>query len=97
MNVIEIHLNSAAWDESTATWNNAPAYGSSIGTSSGETSGCDWLVFDTSSVVQGWVDGSPNYGFRMTGPADANVVKYTFSSDYSTALGLISFSRRRHI
>jgi hypothetical protein len=80
MNLVEIYLNSAAWLESTVTWNNAPAYGSSIGTNSGETTGCDWLVFDVSSAVQGWVDGPPNYGFRV-GVAS----KGMRSSDHSIA------------
>jgi len=86
LNAIEVHLNSASWDEMTVTWNNAPAYGSSIGTNSGETSSCDLLNFDVTSAIQDWVDGiNPNYGFRLTGPGDGNVIKYIWSSDRSTA------------
>jgi len=86
LNAIEVHLNSASWDEMTVTWNTTPAYGASIGTNSGETTGCDFLIFDVTSAIQDWVDGiNPNYGFRLTGPGDSNVIKYIWSSDRSTA------------
>ena len=85
-NAIELHLNSAAWDEATVTWNNAPAYGASIGTNSGETGGCNQLVFDVTGAVQDWASGtSTNYGFRVTGPAGVTVQKYIYSSEWGTA------------
>jgi hypothetical protein len=87
-NAIEVHANLAAWVESTVTWNNAPAYGPSLGTNTGEagTGDCGWLIFDVTASVQSWVGGmSPNYGFRLTGPASNDVVKYTWSSDVGTS------------
>ena len=85
-NAIEIHLNSAFWDESTVTWTNAPAYGPSIATNSGETANCDWLIFDVTSAVNDWYNGaSSNYGFRVTGPSETDVIKFIYSSDHSIA------------
>ncbi len=84
MNAIEVHANLAAWVESTVTWNNAPAYGPSLGTNTGETEGCDRLIFGVTASVQSWVGGtSTNYGFRLTGPANGNAIKYIWSSDDS--------------
>jgi hypothetical protein len=85
-NAIEANLNLAAWDEATVTWNNAPGYGPSLGTNSGETGGCDWLVFDVTGPVQDWVDGtSTNYGFRLTGPGAGDVIKFVNASEWGTA------------
>lgn len=85
-NSIELHTNSGAWNEITVTWNNAPDYGPSLGTNTGEGSACEWLIFDVTAIVQQWVDGtSPNYGFRITGPSEGNVYKYTRSSDWTAA------------
>lgn len=85
-NSIELHINLEAWNETTVTWNNAPIYGLSLGTNTGESSGCEWLIFEVTAVVQQWVDGtSMNYGFRITGLSDENVIKYTRSSDWTTA------------
>ena len=83
-NTIEAHLNSGLWDEATVTWNTAPAYGPSIVTNTGETFSCDWLIFDVTSAVQSWFSGnSQNYGFRITGPAGDNLIKFLRSSDYT--------------
>ncbi|MBC2717149.1 MAG: IPTL-CTERM sorting domain-containing protein [Desulfobacteraceae bacterium] len=84
-NLIEAHLNSGSWDETTVTWNSAPAYDPAVlATNTGETAACDWLIFDVSSAVTDWVNGTPNYGFRITGPASGNVIKFIPSSDYTT-------------
>ena len=83
-NNIEVHLNSGEWDETTVTWDNAPPYGAAIVLNAGETSSCEWLIFDVTSTTQNWSDGSvPNNGFRITGPAGANVIKSIYSSDYT--------------
>jgi hypothetical protein len=85
-NLIELRLNDAAWDEATVTWNNAPTYGPSLGTNSGETGGCDWIIWDVTGAVTDWYDGtSTNYGFRIVGPGGGNVIKYMWSSDFGTA------------
>ena len=85
-NAIEIHLNDAAWEEGTVTWNNAPSFGSSYVNNSGDTSSCEWLIFDVTNAVQDWYDGTfSNYGFQMTGPSGERVFKYIRSSDYATA------------
>jgi hypothetical protein len=85
-NAIEVHLNSGAWSEATVTWNNAPAYGPSVVTNSGETAACEVLIFDVTGPVQDWADGTTtNYGFRLTGPGSTNVVKYISSSENGTA------------
>ena len=81
LNLIEAHLNSGSWDETTVTWNTAPAYDPLLATNTGETAVCDRLIFDVSSAVTDWVNGTPNYGFRITGPAAGTVIKFIESSD----------------
>ncbi len=81
MNSIDLHLNLGSWEESSVTWSNAPSYGPVIATNTGETTECEWLIFDVTSAVTDWYNGSePNYGFRISGP-DQKVRKYIPSSD----------------
>jgi len=89
INALEVYANLDVWDEATVTWNNAPAYGAvPLATSTGEVAGpaCEWVKFDVTAQVQGWVDGtSPNDGFRITGPAAGSAIKFSSSSDGLTA------------
>ena len=87
-NSIEVHTNEGPWSESSVTWNSAPTYGPLLVTNTGEGAGsvCEWLVFDVTAIVQDWVDGTgTNYGFRITGPSNGDVVKNILSSDYGIA------------
>lgn len=74
--------NTAAWDESTVKWSNAPTFSApfaSIVTSAG----AQWYSFDVTGAVNGWLGGSANYGFRLS---ETNGYVYFASSDNANAL-----------
>lgn len=79
--LIQVKKITSPWSELTVTGKNKPSYGSDIITSLyvGRTEG--WYKLDVTSLVQGWVNGSPNYGLTIV-PGD-NQESATFkSSDY---------------
>jgi hypothetical protein len=81
---MELHLNQGSWNEASVTWNNAPSYGPAIATNTGDTTGCEWHFFNVTSAVADWHSGNTsNYGFRLTGPKNGDVVKFYHSSDYN--------------
>lgn len=61
----------AGWNASTATWNNQPPLDAagvvSSSTFSYGTTGCaaNWAIFDTTSLAQRWLTGSPNFGLEL--------------------------------
>jgi hypothetical protein len=67
---IDLHsVASNAWDESTLTYANAPAFSPTITSSSGAFASGTWISFDVSSLVS----GNGTYSFALT-TANTNVV-----------------------
>lgn len=77
-----IHANNGAWDEATVKFGTAPSYGPMI-SSITTTLGSKWYTFDVTSTVHGWLQGAPNYGFRLH---ETNGITYFASSDNGNAL-----------
>ncbi len=87
VNSFEIHTTLNPWQESTVNWSNRPPFDPvSLATSTGEAGGaCEWLIFDASSIVQDWFNGTTqNYGLRITGPSSGSTGKWIYSSDAGT-------------
>lgn len=76
---------SSSWNESTITWNNMPARGSSVGDSGWTTDGWKSLTI-TTSVVQGWINNGNNYGLYFYQSND------TGSSTYNTQIASTDYS-----
>jgi hypothetical protein len=81
INLIEAHLINTAWAENTVTWTTpwvTPGgdYGPSLGTHTGDTESCNWLIFNITSAVQLWVNNAvTNNGIMITGPGGATTIK----------------------
>jgi hypothetical protein len=91
INLIEAHLINTPWAENTVTWTTpwvTPGgdYGPSLGTCTGDTESCNWLIFNMTSVVQQWVNNAvTNNGIMITGPGGGDTIKYVRSSDEAIA------------
>lgn len=77
-----IHANNGAWNEATVKFGTAPSYGPLI-SSITTTEGSKWYTFDVTSTVHSWLQGAPDYGFRLH---ETNGFTYFASSDNGNAL-----------
>lgn len=81
VDIVNVHRITAAWAESSVTWNSfAGSYDSTIVGSFENADG--WQSVDVTSLVQAWVNGTtPNYGLLL----EQNGTPYTTynSSEYS--------------
>ncbi|MDO8688675.1 MAG: DNRLRE domain-containing protein, partial [Dehalococcoidia bacterium] len=82
-----VYRAAAAWTASTITWNNQPGVASSatdtadIGTISGV-----WVNWDVTADVQAFVNGSPNYGWRINDSVEGSSTNYQasfYSAEYT--------------
>jgi hypothetical protein len=65
-NALTLYENLGVWSEKTVTWNNAPQPSptpSSVATV--PSSAQKWMVWDVTNDVQAYINGTPNYGWRM--------------------------------
>lgn len=69
-----IHLANANWDESTITWNSAPAVTGGPIATAGEAVKGQWVEFDVTAAI----NGSGTYSFALL-PTSTNTLKYTSS------------------
>jgi flagellin FlaB len=70
----------AAWVESTVTWNLQPAVAGSATDTAASATGClTWTVTDD---VQTWVNGTTANGFRISDATESGITQYT--SDFRT-------------
>lgn len=83
---VDLLLAGSAWDEVSLTYNNLPAL-SMAGTAAATQSG-QYLVFDVTAAVQGWV-ATPalNYGFALAEDAAVPGVSIQLDSKENTATG----------
>jgi hypothetical protein len=59
----------ANWSESSVTWNNAPGYGTTYGSTSVGYAAWGWYEFNVTNLVKDWINGTyPNYGIMLRGP-----------------------------
>lgn len=87
---IGVYNVEAAWSESAVTWNNQPAFATTVeyavNVPAGETDG--FLYWHIGELVRGWWDGTiPNYGLVLkdTDEGTAEAWKRFRSSDWGTA------------
>jgi hypothetical protein len=73
----DLHTTSGNWSESSLTYNNAPPYGPSIGTS-GSFSGGSWTAVDITSQIS----GSSELDFVMTGNSSTATSFYSRQGTY---------------
>jgi len=90
---IDIHRNTESWDESTVTWNNAPAYDATpttliYGAESTIDPTTRWTTFDVTEDVRDFVNGiETNYGWTFkaeTEPGDMNSYNVYNTKEAST-------------
>ena len=62
---LEAHQATAAWDPTTATWQNASGITGVLAGSTTKQANVTsvWNTYPVTSTVQSWINGSPNYGF----------------------------------
>lgn len=86
--VVRVHEATAAWTESTVTWN---SFGSSynaavIGSFTSFVNAFGWKTVDVTSTVDGWVGGAANNGFLLEEDVGPGAVQHTYrSSETATA------------
>lgn len=97
---IEIHRNTASWNENTVTYNNAPAFiaGAAATTSTANLYG--WNDWSATALVQDWLNGTyPNYGVTVMSPtAESSLTDWYreyYSSDHILTSGSASLIAER--
>ena len=77
------------WTELGVTWNNQPGVGTQYGTAQVTSGTWQWIEFDVTALVRGWINGSiPNQGVMLRGPeaSDNSSASLGFlTRDYSDA------------
>jgi hypothetical protein len=61
----ELRLVTSSWTEIGVTWNNEPTVSTTVTDAITVPSGAQCVSFTVTSDVQAWVDGAPNYGWRL--------------------------------
>jgi hypothetical protein len=82
---IDLYLVGSAWSEGGAsgiTYSLAPISSGPLGSPAAVSAMNEWIVVDVTGVVQGWLNGTPNYGLRIT--ASGSGVSVFFDSKEST-------------
>jgi hypothetical protein len=83
--VVSVHRVTAAWGETSVTWNNFGGYdGTAV--SSFEQNGLGWKSASVTGLVQGWTRGDyPNYGLLLDNPTTDPDQSETYrASEYGT-------------
>ena len=63
---VEIHRNTASWDESLVTYNTAPPFDPTAIDSAATTNFSGWESWTATDLVQSWIDGTfSNYGMTV--------------------------------
>lgn len=84
--VVGTHEITAAWDESTVTWNNQPAHEAVAEATVSITGTAAWFTWDLTTLVLAWLEGtSTNNGIKLVNASEgtASSAKTFYSSDYS--------------
>lgn len=81
---IYIRRVTAAWVESTVTWNNQPAH-DSVTIDTRVVNATGWWDWNVLSLAQAWVAGTVNSGLKLLGPEDSEAWASCRSSDFATA------------
>ncbi len=76
---VNIHEVTAAWTEAGATWATMASRFNSVISASilPQTDNGVWIKVNLTSLVQGWVNGSPNNGIMLIATSDGNESRYT--------------------
>ncbi len=95
------------WNESTLTWSNQPTYDTTqtvdyakieiVNGAGGTIARRGWYDWDVTSVVDGWYNGKPNYGFMIKDTESTQYAKRAYfhstnDVDYSDRYPLIAIS-----
>ena len=77
----------SSWSASKLTWNKQPpeVLGNAT-TNIGSLQTGDTVVLDVTSFVQGWANGTPNYGLRITTSSTDTIRFYGFNSSLAPTL-----------
>jgi len=84
---VYIHRITASWLENTVTYNNQPAHDATADASL-SVSSVGAKDFSVTALVQEWIDGTANYGFKIIGSSEgtSSLTGSNFdSSDFGTA------------
>ena len=82
---IRVHEASAAWTESTVTWNNYGGYDAAVlGSFASFVNGFGFKTVDVTGAVGDWVDGAANNGFALEESAGA---QHAYRSSEATTVG----------
>lgn len=83
-----LHQVTAAWDESSVTWNSFAAAFDPAATATGAVVDTGWLSIDVTAAALSWIDGSlPNNGLLLAAGPDTGIVEVCFASREQGALG----------
>ena len=61
----ELRRLTSDWTETGVTWNNEPSVSATVTDTITVPSGAQCVFFAVTADVQAWVDGAPNYGWRV--------------------------------
>jgi hypothetical protein len=61
----------SSWTETGVTWNSEPTVSTTVTATITVPSGAQCISFSVTSDVQAWVDGAPNYGWRLNDQDEA--------------------------
>lgn len=61
----ELRVVTSDWTETGVTWNSEPTVSATVTDAITVPSGAQCISFTVTSDVQAWVDGAPNYGWRL--------------------------------
>jgi hypothetical protein len=78
----DVHRVSTSWVETTLTWNNQPSVAASATDSQTQVDALICTTWTVTSDVQAWVDGTANYGWRISDDSEENVG--SIDTDYKT-------------
>ena len=68
----DAHRVTASWTEGGVTWNNQPAVAGSATASAGTPGSPGCMTWTVTSDVQLWVDGTSNYGWRISDASEGS-------------------------
>jgi RHS repeat-associated protein len=84
---MEVHANTSAWDEATATWASAPSMGGSVYARASSVLG-GWTSFNLNGLARYWLRGTlRNNGVRILSPDALAGQSAQFASSNSTTDG----------
>jgi hypothetical protein len=83
---VNVHrVTGGNWKESTITWNNAPSWNTQYTAQNRTPAAAGWIVWNVTSDVQGFVNGSYNYGWCVRRDYESSPPPiYFYSKEYGS-------------